>query len=43
MNLNQEHINHLTRSIISNKKDRAIKNLSKNKTPGLEGLSEEFY
>jgi hypothetical protein len=41
--LNQEDINHLSRSITSNKKEGAIKNLPKNKTPEPEGLSDEFY
>jgi hypothetical protein len=41
--LNQEDINHLNRSITQNKIEAAIKSLPKNKRPGPEGFSSEFY
>jgi hypothetical protein len=41
--LNQEDINHLSRSIIQNEIEAAIKSLSKKKSPGPDGFSAEFY
>jgi hypothetical protein len=42
-NLNQEDINHLNRSIAHNEIEAAIKSLPKNKSPGPDGFSAEFY
>jgi hypothetical protein len=41
--LNQEDINHLSRSIIQNEIEAAIKSLPKKKSPGPNELSAEFY
>jgi tRNA(Ser,Leu) C12 N-acetylase TAN1 len=41
--LNQEEINHLNRSVTQNEIEAAIKNLSKNKSPRLDGFSAEIY
>jgi hypothetical protein len=41
--LNQEDINHLTRSITQNEIEAAIKSLPKKKSPGPDGFSTEFY
>jgi hypothetical protein len=41
--LNQEDINHLKRSITQNEIEAAIKSLPKNKSPGPDGFSPEFY
>jgi hypothetical protein len=41
--LNQEDINHLSRSITQNEIEAAIKSLPKKKSPGPDGLSAEFY
>jgi hypothetical protein len=43
--LNQEDMQHLSRSIISNKIDAAIKSLSPTlkETPGPSGFTDEFY
>jgi hypothetical protein len=41
--LNQEEINHLNRSITQNEIEAAIKSLPKEKSPGPEGFSAEFY
>jgi hypothetical protein len=41
--LNQEEINHLSKSIIQNEIEAAIKNLPKRKSPGPDGFSAEFY
>jgi hypothetical protein len=41
--LNQEHINHLNRSITCNEIEEAIKSLPKKKIPGPDGFSGEFY
>jgi hypothetical protein len=41
--LNQENINHLQRSITQNEIKAAIKSLPKNKSPGPDGFSAEFY
>jgi hypothetical protein len=41
--LNQEDINHLSRSITQNEIEVAIKSLPKKKRPGPDGFSVEFY
>jgi hypothetical protein len=41
--LNQEYINHLNRSIKQNEIEAAIKSLPKDRSPGPEGKSAEFY
>jgi hypothetical protein len=41
--LNQEDINHLNRSITQNEIEAAIKNLPKEKSPGPDGFTAEFY
>jgi hypothetical protein len=41
--LNQEHINHLNRSITQNEIKAATKSLPKQKSPRPEGFSAEFY
>jgi hypothetical protein len=41
--LNQEDINHLTRSITKNEIEVAIKSLPKKKSSGPDGFSAEFY
>jgi hypothetical protein len=41
--LNQEDINHLTRSITQNEIEAEIKNLPKKKSPGPDGFSAEFH
>jgi hypothetical protein len=41
--LNQEVINHLTRSITQKEIEDAIKNLPKKKSPGPDGFTAEFY
>jgi hypothetical protein len=41
--LNQEDINHLNRSITQNEIEATIKNLPKEKSPGPDGFSAEFY
>jgi hypothetical protein len=41
--LNQEDINHLNRSITQNEIEAAIKSLPKNKSPGHDGFSADFY
>jgi hypothetical protein len=41
--LKQEDINHLTRSKTHNEIEAAIKSLPKNKIPGPDGFSAEFY
>jgi hypothetical protein len=41
--LNQEHINHLNRSITHNEIEAAIKRLSKKKSPRSDRFSAEFY
>jgi hypothetical protein len=41
--LNQEDINHLSRSRRCNKIEAAMKNLPKKKSPGIDELSPEFY
>jgi hypothetical protein len=41
--LNQEDINHLSRSITQNEIEAAIKSLPKKKSPGPDGFSAEFY
>jgi hypothetical protein len=41
--LNQEDINHLNRSITQNEFEAAIKSLPKQKSPGPDGFSAEFY
>jgi hypothetical protein len=43
LKLNQEHINHLNRSITQNEIEAAIKSLPKKKSPGSDGFSPEFY
>jgi hypothetical protein len=40
--LNQEHINHLNRSITHKKIEAAIKSLPKKKSPGPDGFTAEF-
>jgi hypothetical protein len=42
-NLNQEDINNLSRSIISNEIKAIIINLSTLRSPGLDGFTTEFY
>jgi hypothetical protein len=41
--LNQEDINHLNRSITQIKIEATIKSLPRNKSPGPDGFSPEFY
>ena len=41
--LNQEEIEIMTNPITSTEIEAAIKNLSKNKSPGLDGFTGEFY
>jgi hypothetical protein len=41
--LNQEDINHLTRSITQNEIETAIKSLPEKKSPGPDGFNAEFY
>jgi hypothetical protein len=41
--LNQEDINHLNRSTTQKKIEATIKSLPKNKHPGPDGFSAEFY
>jgi hypothetical protein len=41
--LNQEDINHLNRSITNNETEAAIKSLPKQKSPGPDGFTAEFY
>jgi hypothetical protein len=41
--LNQEDINKLNRSVTQNEIEAAIKSLPKNKSPGPNGFSAEFY
>jgi hypothetical protein len=41
--LKQQDINHLNRSITENTIEAAIKSLPKNKSPGPDGLTAEFY
>jgi hypothetical protein len=41
--LNQKDINHLHRFITQNEIEAAIKSLTKTKSPGHDGFSEEFY
>jgi hypothetical protein len=41
--LNQEDINHLSRSITQNEIEAAIKSLLKKNSPGLDGYFAEFY
>jgi hypothetical protein len=41
--LNQEDINHLNRSITQNEIEAAIKSLPKERSPGPDGLTAEFY
>jgi predicted Ser/Thr protein kinase len=41
--LNQEEINHLNGSITQNEIEAAIKSLPKNKSPGPDGISADFY
>jgi hypothetical protein len=41
--LNQEHINHLNRSITERETEAAIKSLPKKKRPGTDGFSAELY
>jgi hypothetical protein len=41
--LNQEDINHLYRSITQNEIEATGKSLHKNKSPGPDGFSVEFY
>jgi hypothetical protein len=41
--LNQEYINHLNRSITSNEIEAAIKSLTKKKSLGPDGFTDEFY
>jgi hypothetical protein len=41
--LNQQDINHLNRAITQTEIEAAIKSLQKNKSPGSEGFSAEFY
>jgi hypothetical protein len=43
LKLNQEDINHLNICITQNEIEKAIKILSKKKSPGLDGFSSEFY
>jgi hypothetical protein len=41
--LNQEDISHLNKSITQNEIEAAVKSLPKNKSPGPDGFSAEFY
>ena len=41
--LNQEETENVNRSLISTKIENVIKNLPKNKSPGLDGYTGEFY
>jgi hypothetical protein len=41
--LNQEYINHLNRPITQSEIEAAIKSLPKEKSPGPDGVSAEFY
>ena len=41
--LNQEEIKIINNTITSTKIEAVIKNLPKNKSPGLDGFTEEFY
>jgi hypothetical protein len=41
--LNQEDINHLNISVTQNEIEAAIKSLPKQKSPGPDGFSAEFY
>jgi hypothetical protein len=41
--LNQEDINHLSRSVTSNEIEAVIKSLPTKKRPGLVGFTTEFY
>jgi hypothetical protein len=41
--LNQKDIDHLTRYIICNETEAAIKGLQKKKSTGPDGFSDEFY
>jgi hypothetical protein len=43
LKLNQEDINHLNRSIIQKEIEAAIKSLPQKKSPGLDGITAEFY
>jgi hypothetical protein len=43
LKLNQEDINHPSRSITCNEIEAAIKSLSKKKSPGPDRFSAEFY
>jgi hypothetical protein len=43
LNLNQEDINHLNRSITQNEIEAAIKSFPKKKSPGPDEYSAEFY
>jgi hypothetical protein len=42
-NLNQEDINHLNRSITQKEIEAALKSLPKKKSPGPDGVTDEFY
>jgi hypothetical protein len=42
-NLSQEDINYINRSITQNEIEVAIKSLTKEKSPGPDGFSSEFY
>ena len=41
--LNQEELENINRSITSNEIETVIKNLPKNKSPGPDGFTGEFY
>ena len=41
--LNQEEIDNMNRPITSNEIETVIKNLPKNKSPGSDGFTGEFY
>ena len=43
LRLNQEEIEIMNNSIISTEIEAVIKNLPKNKSPGLHGFTREFY
>jgi len=43
LRLKQEEIDNLNRSITSNEIEAVIQNLPKNKSPGPDGFSGEFY